>query len=224
MSRRAADSAIEAGRITIGGEIAKLGDTVEPDSQVALDDSYIKPPGAAQTIKLNKPIGYVCSRDGQGSKTIYELLPPKLHHLKPVGRLDKDSSGLLLLTNDGQLANRLTHPRYAKEKVYIVHLDKTLSPDHLRTLQSGVMLDDGMSTLDVQRVKSGVRNETQRTPHHTTHSSLPTPAYEVRLHEGRNRQIRRTFEALGYRVIKLHRTNFGDYSLGGLAKGTFQSA
>src|SRR5581483_8687429 len=116
-SRRHADVLIEQQRLRINDHLGQTGETVAANDTVTLDGQPLTLP-ATMTIMLNKPVGYVCSRQGQGSQTIYTLLPPELHHLKPVGRLDKDSSGLLLLTNDGQLANQLTHPSYRKEKVY----------------------------------------------------------------------------------------------------------
>jgi 23S rRNA pseudouridine2605 synthase len=154
---------------------------------------------------LNKPVGYVCSRDGQGSQTVYDLLPSGLHSLKSVGRLDKDSSGLLLLTNDGNLAHQLTHPSFQKTKVYQVSLDKPLQPLHRQLISDhGIQLDDGVSQLELERLTDG--DDTQ---------------WRVRMHEGRNRQIRRTFESLGYDVRRLHRTGFGEFALSGLAMGHF---
>lgn len=148
---------------------------------------------------------YVCSRDGQGGKTIYDLLPPELHHLKPVGRLDKNSSGLLLLTNDGQLAQQLTHPSFQKTKVYNIALNKPLEPLHHQMISDhGVVLEDGISKLQLQRM-----NETDNNN------------WKVIMSEGRNRQIRRTFDSLGYNVVKLHRTQFGPYKLNQLASGKF---
>ncbi len=143
---------------------------------------------------LNKPAGYVCSRKGQGSKTVYELLPAQYHALKPAGRLDKDSSGLLLLTNDGELANKLTHPRYQKEKVYRAKLDKPLAQTDKNQLLKGVELVDGMSKF-------------------TALNECSAATYEIILAEGRNRQIRRTFAVLGYGVLELHRTSFGPYTM-----------
>jgi pseudouridine synthase len=206
LSRRAADQAIESGRVQINQQPAQLGDTASSEDTVTLDGQPIAAPSRTTTIMLNKPFGYVCSRNGQGSETIYELLPAEFHALKPVGRLDKDSSGLLLLTNDGDLAEKLTHPRYAKEKIYQVKLNKNLSPADQIRLQRGIKLEDGPSVL---RFKVLPNND------------LPT--YEVRLSEGRNRQIRRTFAALGYTVTKLHRTQFGPYQLGSLSAGTFST-
>jgi 23S rRNA pseudouridine2605 synthase len=148
----------------------------------------------------------VCSRNGQGSQTVYALLPPKFASLQPVGRLDKDSSGLLLMTSDGQLAHELTHPSFQKVKVYEVTLDKDLQPLHRQMISDhGVTLDDGVSKFELERL-------------HDSDEKI----WHVRLHEGRNRQIRRTFAALGYTVTTLHRTKFGPYSLGSLAPGSFQ--
>ena len=150
LSRRAADSAITAGRVSINGKPANLGSEVQSTDTVCLDGAKLTVPHAHTTVLLNKPVGYVCSRNGQGSKTIFELLPPDYQHLQPVGRLDKDSSGLLLLTNDGSLANRLTHPRYAKTKVYDVALDKPLQPLHHQMIcDNGITLEDGLSQFQI---------------------------------------------------------------------------
>lgn len=198
ISRRAADGYLQAARVTLNGQTAKLGDNVEAGDKVTLDDRPLSAKVETVTILFNKPVGFVCSRDGQGSRTIYELLPSSLHALKPVGRLDKDSSGLLLLTNDGELANQLTHPRYQKQKIYQVNLNKPLEHADRVAIEAGVQLEDGSSSLKLR-------------------STSPTrTAWEVTMEEGRNRQIRRSFEALGYKVISLHRTEFGDYKLGNL--------
>ncbi len=202
LSRRAADEAIQAGRVTINGQPAERGDDVGDDVIVRLDDELVEAPSATVTLMLNKPVGYVCSRDGQGSPTVYDLLPAEYHALKNVGRLDKDSSGLLLLTNAGDLANELTHPRYAKEKVYEVLLDKPFVPLDKDRLEEGVELEDGISKLEVYL------HEVPR-------------RLRVTMQEGRNRQIRRTFAALGYTVTELQRTQFGSYSLGSLKPGQF---
>ncbi len=189
---------------------------------MALDSKAITPPVNVVTIMLHKPVGYVSSRVGQGSQTVYDLLPQDFHRLKPVGRLDKDSSGLLLLTNDGQLANKLTHPRYAKDKVYEVRLDRQISVEDLSKLERGVKLNDGISRLEVigYRFEQEKVHSSESSPASTSH--LAPTAITVALSEGRNRQIRRTFENLGYNVVKLHRTKFGKYELGNLAIGTWQ--
>lgn len=203
LSRRAADAAIAEGRVAVNGQPPSAGCDVQPADAVTLDGRAVTHNGITVTIMLNKPPGYVCSRNGQGSKTIYDILPPEYHSLKPVGRLDKDSSGLLLLTNDGDLAYELTHPSRQKTKVYEVTLDTPLQPLHRQMIgEIGVTLEDGVSKLGLERLIDG--DET---------------AWRVIMHEGRNRQIRRTFGALGYTVARLHRTQFGNYSLGTLAPG-----
>ncbi len=205
MSRRAADVAVAEGRILVDGVVATPGLNVDTHQTITVDGHAITPPVKTTAIMLNKPAGYVCSRNGQGSKTVYDLLPKELHELKPVGRLDKDSSGLLLMTNDGILAQQLTHPKYQKTKRYEITVNKPLQPLHRQMIQDyGVQLDDGLSKFTVERAEEG--NELN---------------WIVILTEGRNRQIRRTFAALGYTVTKLHRTHFGNYTLGVLKSGKY---
>ena len=200
MSRRAADQAITWGRIAVNGQPPlSAGYNVQENDVVSLDGKTLKIHEKFTTILLNKPVGYVVSRDGQGSQSIYELLPEAYHALKPVGRLDKASSGLLLLTNNGDLANRLTHPSYKKDKVYEIELYVPLKPEDKRAIEQGIKLDDGLSAL--QLTGNGTN-------------------WTVTMSEGRNRQIRRTFGELGYTVKKLHRIQFGDYILKGTAEGT----
>ena len=203
LSRRAADQAITEGRVTIDGRLAVPGDDVVETTAVKLDGQNLVLPASSMTIILNKPVGYVSSRQGQGSRTIYDLLPPELHHLKPVGRLDKDSSGLLLLTDDGELADKLTHPRYAKTKVYQIELNKPLSATDRQRIETGVKLGDGLSKLALRQL-SDARH------------------WEVTMTEGRNRQIRRTFATCGYTVTKLHRTQFGPYTINELQSGSYK--
>lgn len=206
ISRRSADDAIQQGRVKVNGQLVQSGLSLEEGDTVTLDGQLVEPRQEHTTIMLNKPPGYVVSRDGQGSLTIYDLLPQELYRLKPIGRLDKDSSGLLLLTDDGQLANHLTHPRYQKTKVYEILLNKPLQADDLQMItQKGVKLDDGPSRFELKPASHGQE-------------------LTAILTEGRNRQIRRTFEALGYKVARLHRTKFGDYELpDGLKPGEFSS-
>ena len=155
---------------------------------------------------FNKPVGYVSSRRKQGeTPTLYELLPEKYRELKTVGRLDKNSSGLILLTDDGDFAFRMTHPKFLKTKVYTVELDHALEPLHQQEIADfGIQLEDGISKLGLTRLND------ERT------------RFEVLMTEGRNRQIRRTFAALGYVVVKLHRKSFGKYQLGELKPGEFR--
>lgn len=196
LSRRNSDAAISQGQIAVNGSVAELGTIISNEDEVLFKGKRLKL-NDETTIMLNKPIGYVCSRRGQGSKTIYDLLPEKYSRLKPVGRLDKDSSGLILLTNNGELANKLTHPKFQKKKVYEVTLDKILPNNDTRKLLKGVILEDGLSKFIMLKL---IKDKT----------------YEISLTEGRNRQIRRTFLSLGYTVTKLHRTKFGDYELSNL--------
>jgi 23S rRNA pseudouridine2605 synthase len=202
LSRRAADTAVLAGRVTVNGVAAALGTTINPSDEVRLDGALLAEP-RYQTVVFHKPVGYITSRRQQGkAPTIYALLPPELHQLKPVGRLDRDSSGLLVLTNDGSLAQALQHPSRGKWKRYEVELDRALEEKHRAQLEKGVMLEDGPSRLQIRPVSG-------RT-------------LEVRLQEGRNRQIRRSFAALSYRVVRLHRTDLGSISLGQLAVGSWE--
>jgi 23S rRNA pseudouridine2605 synthase len=197
MSRRAADATIAEGRVLLNGIAPSSGHDVKEGERVTLDGRAITPAVKTMTIMMNKPAGYVVSRNGQGSKTIYSLLPLEYHKLKPVGRLDKDSSGLLLLTNDGGLANELTHPSNQKTKVYEISLNLPLQPLHRQMISDhGIELEDGTSKLQLERREEGNDKE-----------------WTVTMHEGRNRQIRRTFGSLGYDVVKLHRTQFGPYTL-----------
>jgi len=202
MSRRAADSVITSGRVLVNGKVPQTGQDITDADVVVLGGERLRV-APTQTILFHKPAGYVTSRDGQGSRTIYELLPPELHHLKPVGRLDKNSSGLLLLTNDGELAQELTHPSHQKVKMYEVQIDKPLQPLHRQMITDiGVTLDDGPSKFMLERITEGDDRD-----------------WRVTMHEGRNRQIRRTFEALDYGVKRLHRTHFGSYTLNNLKPG-----
>lgn len=202
LSRRAADDAVRAGQVVVNGTSAELGTDVMPGDTVTLAGQPVRErSGGAHTILLlNKPVGYVCSRRGQGSRTIYELLPDEYRRLKPAGRLDKDSSGLLVLTDDGQLAHELTHPKFQKEKTYEVVLDKPLAKGHEMSIAlEGIALHDGISRFHLEPIGGGGKT------------------WRVIMHEGRNRQIRRTFAALGYMVVELHRTQFGIYGIRQLA-------
>lgn len=198
ISRREADALIEQGKVKINDTIASLGYRLLPRDVVYVNGKKVQATEDYLYIALNKPVGYVCSRKQQGdTPTIYSLLPASLHALKPVGRLDKDSSGILILTNDGDFAHTMTHPKFHKTKTYLITLNKDLEPLHQQMISDiGVELEDGTSQLLLEKAKDNTRKE-----------------WKVSMHEGRNRQIRRTFAALGYSVEKLHRTQFGAYDL-----------
>ena len=206
VSRRKADELIEKGKSIVDGQPARLGQQISEVNHVSYNGNSLKIQDK-KIIALNKPVGYLCSRASQGGvPTIYELLPKSLHHLKPVGRLDKDSSGLILLTNDGDFAHQMTHPSFYKIKRYLVTLDQPLQPLHRQMINDfGVQLPDGPSRFTLERQHEGDDHR-----------------WIVQMSEGRNRQIRRTFAALGYTVTKLHRTDFGSYSLGGMKRGGWQ--
>lgn len=208
ISRREADVLIENETVMVNHTLATLGTRITPSDSIDVAGTPVaRRPAALRYIALNKPIDYVCSRRMQGNApTIYSLLPPELHMLKPVGRLDKDSSGLLLLTNDGDFAYRMTHPKFAKTKQYRVRLDRDLEPLHQQMISDfGIELDDGRSQLILTRLDDNRRE------------------WHITMSEGRNRQIRRTFAALGYTVTRLHRTNFGNYTLNGIQQGKWQT-
>lgn len=204
-SRRKADELIAAGRVTVNGKTAAIGVQAGDSDLVAIDQKPVKAPfnTKTSTLMLNKPEGYICSRNGQGAPTVYSLIPVQYHHLDIVGRLDKDSSGLLLFTNDGQLHQKLTHPSNEKVKVYRVILQEPLLQEDGEAILDGVQLDDGISKLKLKPLDDDGK------------------IWEVRMHEGRNRQIRRTFEAAHSKVVSLERLKFGDYELGKLDAGKF---
>lgn len=207
ISRREADELISSGKVLLNGLPAVNGQKIGETDLLSIDGRVISHETTLQYLLLNKPIGYVCSKRAQGSNpTIYDLLPENYKHLKAVGRLDKDSSGLLLLTNDGDYAHQMTHPKFSKLKIYEIELDKPLAPLHQQMISDfGITLTDGPSQLGLEKLDSKSKK------------------WRVTMREGRNRQIRRTFNALGYVVIKLHRTNFGKYSLDNIKKGQTKS-
>lgn len=205
ISRREADLLIEKGSVTVNGSRASLGGRLEPSDAVTVKGKSVEPRSEHTYLMLNKPAGYVSSRRQQGeTPTLFSLLPKQYQHLKTVGRLDKDSSGLILLSDDGDFAYQMTHPKFYKAKVYEIALDKPLEPLHQQMIADvGIQLEDGPSQLSLERL------DDSRT------------TWRVTMHEGRNRQIRRTFGVLGYEVPRLHRVEFGAYRLGELAPGQY---
>lgn len=205
ISRREADNLITSGRVSINRHTADIGARVTEKDLVTIDGKRVDNQVHLVYIAFNKPVGYVCSRKKQGhSPTVYDLLPKDLQLLKTVGRLDRDSSGLILFTNDGDFAQSMTHPRYHKLKQYDVTLDRPLEHLHQQMISDfGIDLDDGKSQLQLE-------SQSDNRLHWT-----------VTMHEGRNRQIRRTFSALGYIVKKLQRTHFGPYILQGINPGEY---
>lgn len=207
ISRREGDLLIEKGQVTINGTVATLGARFQSGDRIEVNGKPLPARAAHVYLALNKPVGYVCSRRQQGdAPTIYTLLPAAYHTLKPVGRLDRDSSGIILLSNDGDFAFRMTHPKFQKTKLYDVTLDHDLAPLHHQMIADyGVTLEDGVSKFGLARLQEDDNTR-----------------WRITMQEGRNRQIRRTFAALGYSVTALHRTVFGNYSLGDIPTGSYE--
>ena len=201
-SRRGADELIKAGRVTVNGEQGELNTFVEPRDRVAVDGE----PVAAQDLRyvlLHKPAGTVTTaRDPQGRPTVVELVDVP-ERVVPVGRLDADTTGALLLTNDGSLAHRLAHPRYEVEKVYVADVDGEPDAAALQALAEGVELEDGLTAPATVRC-------------------LAPSRIELVLHEGRNRQVRRMLEAVGHPVRRLHRSVYAGLTLEGLEPGAWR--
>lgn len=205
-SRREADAFIAEGLVKVNGKIiTQMGYIVKPDDVVQFDDRRIYPEKPVY-ILLNKPKDYITTTsDEKGRKTVLDLVKDcGASRLFPVGRLDRNTTGLLLLTNDGELAERLTHPRRRVEKLYKVVLDKNLKPEDLNKLRTeGVQLEDGPFKPDaVEYVENAPRN-----------------TLGVLIHSGRNRIVRRMFEALGYQVVKLDRVVFAGLTKAKLPRG-----
>ena len=205
-SRRAAESMMLDGRVTVNGAvISVLGTQADPDTDdIRVDGLPIPPPQKARVLMLHKPPGYVstCKTGRETGKSVLELVPADRRYF-PVGRLDRDSSGLLLLTDDGDLAHRLMHPRHKVEKTYEVESDAPLPADAAAQLAAGIHLEEGIArALAV--------------------AALGNNVYRVILGQGRKRQIRRMFQALGVRVIRLHRVQIGTLPLGDLPAGRWR--
>ncbi len=205
-SRRSAETLIAAGRVSVGGEVVTdPARDVDEHSGVALDGRPLAGAEPRVLYALNKPVGVVSTaRDTHGRPTVTGLVPAGGLRLYPVGRLDIDSSGLILLTNDGELANRLTHPRFEVPKTYRARLDAgPIAESALRALRTGVTLEDGRTApARVRRVGGRGSN-----------------VIELTIHEGRNRQVRRMCQTVGHPVLELERTRFGPLALDGLAVG-----
>lgn len=209
-SRRRAEELIRAGRVRVDGAVVtELGSRVDPEAARVEVDGRVVRPVARSWIALHKPVGYVTTRkDPEGRPTIYDLLPPEFHGLFYVGRLDYNTEGLVLLTNDGDVANRLTHPRYGVERIYEVDAEGEVSAAAIRRLEKGVMLEDGLARAErVVRRRGGPRD---------------TSRLHLTLREGRKREVRRMFEAIGHPVRRLARIQYGPVKLGALAPGAWR--
>jgi 23S rRNA pseudouridine2605 synthase len=199
-SRRAAERIVAEGRVTVDGEpVTDPAREVGEDAEVRVDDRPVSAQ-QAETWALNKPAGVVSTASEPGQRRAVTELVDSPARLYPVGRLDADSTGLILLTNDGELANRLTHPRYEVPKTYRVELRRPPAERDLEALRRGVALDDGRTA--PARVRRTGEVE-----------------IEIVIHEGRNRQVRRMAEAIGNEALRLERIGFGSLQLGALRPG-----
>ncbi|MBQ7498274.1 MAG: rRNA pseudouridine synthase [Selenomonas sp.] len=206
-SRRAAESIILEGRVEVDGQVIReLGGKYDPELvEIRVDGKIISAPEAHVYYLLNKPKGYVSTAsDERGRRTVLDLLPEIKERIYPIGRLDMNTEGLLLLTNDGELMNGLLHPRYEVQKTYVARIATGLSEAALRALREGVKLEDGLTAPARVRVLETAPGRTR---------------VEVTIHEGRNRQVRRMFKAVGHEVLALKRTAFAGLSLEGVRRG-----
>jgi pseudouridine synthase len=201
-SRRASDELIKAGRVTVNGEPGELNTYVDPRDRVEVDGE----PVAAQQLTyvlLHKPEATVTTAsDPQGRRTVLDLVDLR-ERVVPVGRLDADTTGALLLTNDGQLAHRLAHPRYGVEKVYEAEVEGNPTAEVLRKLAEGIELDDGATAPARARL-------------------ISPSTIELILHEGRKHQVKRMCEAVGHPVLRLHRSRYAGLTLEGLEPGAWR--
>lgn len=210
-SRRKAEEMIREGRVTVNGElVAEMGRKVGPDDSVEVDGIVVGQP-KRYVVLLNKPGGTVTTmNDPQGRPTIVRFLPDYGVPLKPVGRLDMDTEGLLLCTNDGELANRLAHPRYGVDKEYQVVVRGIPTDDSLDRLRKGVYIDDGREARRTSPARVEVIHAEPKTN---------TTGLRITIHEGRKRQVRLMCEAVGHPVLSLKRTRYGPLVLKGMRVG-----
>ena len=222
-SRRGADKLIQQGRVQVNGRtIHQMGVTIDPArDRVIVDGREVAAPQAERvTIMLNKPRGYLTTRrDERGRPTVFDLLPPKYHSLHPIGRLDRDSEGLLLLTNDGDLTHALTHPSFEHEKEYWVKIRGHVPEPALRKLNRGVELEDGVARARVRRLqKIPIEQRFWVEP-------VPDPRHEwlvFVLREGRKRQIRRMCQAVDLDILRLIRVRVASIHIGDLHPGKWR--
>jgi 23S rRNA pseudouridine2605 synthase len=201
-SRRGADELIKAGRVLVNGRPGQLNTFVAARDRVEVDGREVALQRLAYVL-LHKPAGVVTTaRDPQGRPTVVDLVPRE-PRVVPVGRLDAETTGALLLTNDGALAHRLAHPRYGVEKVYVAEVEGRIDEGTVRRLAEGLELEDGR-TAPARARRLGPRR------------------VELAIHEGRNRQVRRMLEAVGHPVVRLHRSTYAGLALDGLEPGTWR--
>jgi len=208
-SRRQSEEWIKAGKVKVNGQVVTaLGVKVDPSRDRIEVDGKVVHSERKRTFLFYKPLRVITSMsDPQGRKVVADFFRRIPERVYPVGRLDYDTEGLLIMTNDGDLAQKLIHPRYEVEKTYVATVKGNPSPDALKTLEEGVMLEDGMTApAKVRLLESGKRSSKVR----------------IAIHEGRNRQVRRMLDAVGHPVIHLIRTRIGFFTLKGLKPGQYR--
>ena len=205
-SRRAADKLIENGEVTVNGKVCAVGQEIDEFSDsVSVNGKKISLPNVFEYYIMNKPKGYVCTvKDDKDRKTVMDLLPPNVKRLFPVGRLDYDTEGLLIFTNDGELTFKLTHPKNEVPKTYLVKTEKPVSDADIVKLRSGVIIDGVKTKRCNVRLIETLKNGSK---------------LHITITEGRNRQVRKMFEAVGNNVDFLKRIKIGDLTLTGLDRG-----
>lgn len=220
-SRRQVERLIEEGRVSVNGVIVSiLGTKVSSRDQICVDGKYIERSERLYYYLLNKPVSVITSaRDPQGRPTVVDIMKAVPVRVYPVGRLDYDTSGLLVMTNDGELANRLMHPSYGVEKTYRVWVHGPVGINALEQLREGVVLEDGKTAPAKVVRRSGILQRKT-----VDHKSVQLEVIDVTIHEGKNRQVRRMFGAIGYPVVQLERIAFGPLTQEGrLLPGKYRS-
>jgi pseudouridine synthase len=220
-SRRAAERLIEEGRVEVDGQVVReLGTSADPETQeIRVDGTRVRPDRPRRYVALNKPKGFVTTRSDPGRRpTVMELLPPALRSLYPVGRLDMGSTGLLILTDDGELAHRLTHPRFGVEKSYVVTVAGRPDRKTLDRATRGIVVEGERLALEEVEVLGG---RSDRRPSETDSRGERT-RLRAKLRRGKYREIRRLFETLGHPVLDLHREQIGGLSVRGIPPGGFR--
>ena len=204
-SRRQCDKLIEEGAVKINGKVCALGQDVNDGDKITVHGKPVNREIKKEYYIMNKPKGYVCTvSDDKGRKTVMELLPKRAGRVFPVGRLDYDTEGLLIFTNDGDLAFRLTHPKNEIPKTYSAKVEGSVSEKELDVLRFGVEIDGKL---------------TKKCNAHITEAEKDFTKISITISEGRNRQVRKMFEAIGKQVVLLKRTKIGDLTLHGLNRG-----
>lgn len=208
-SRRKAEEYITAGRVSVNHQVVdQLGSSFDPNCYIEIDGYPLAKVGQKVYLAVNKPLGFICTAsDPKDRKLVTQLVPPQYGRVFPIGRLDINSEGLILLTNDGEFANLVMHPSSSPEKTYEVSVDKRLTKDEIENLKNGIMLEDGM-TAPAKVREVGI--------------SIYRCTYQITIHEGKNREIRRMMEYFGKRVVKLKRITIGNIDLKDMPKGAYR--